>query len=603
MRVFISYRRGSGIETARYLHDRLTDWGVDIFMDIEDMPPGPFPASLERAIILRDYFMIILTPDTLESEWVKREIETARRHEKPMILIGARGFDPEKHIPPTLVDLKQQQIYTYDPAAPQPLLDKLREILKPRRAINPKMVAGAVLIISLLVIIAALVSQRDKSTDADKGGNTVNITGPVENVISANVIEALTIHTGDSPEEKARKIQLQAELLASDILAYDSNIDARIHLIATYLGLEDTFGADLERQRVTLAPTFQVGYQAGYSELIAKTDLLTLREQFNEYPMPDSIPGALLQLTSESGANIESVRFFYQFAMEVDSLTKEYLESLENLAKIDPTNAAEHTYYTAIAQNTYQRLVNRALTAHVAALDVLNDIQHEGAIQSSAASRLSLFYQLTPRTLISQAEVLQRQQELLHQTEALSNEYRTLMLTDGQAMLDASLQTMEALNRSLLVQPDDTPEEVVKKARSLRDLGRVDEAIAAFAAYEAMFVQNDPDAARYATIAQAFTRQLATTPDWGVTAGAVYIFYVVPDSLAQELGLEIGDIIIALNEHPIQSVDDLQAALETLIVGESTTLETLRFQENGTFRRQTYSFEARSRMGIGYMLI
>lgn len=101
----------------------------------------------------------------------------------------------------------------------------------------------------------------------------------------------------------------------------------------------------------------------------------------------------------------------------------------------------------------------------------------------------------------------------------------------------AAVATYETITDQLTIQPTDTQEDVVKKARSLRELGRLDEAVAAFARYGEMF-SADPTSAQYAQVAQAFTRQIG---ELGV-GGGVYIYGIAEGSVAQAAGLEVGDM-------------------------------------------------------------
>lgn len=90
--LFLSYRRQTSDDLAQYLSEKLRVNGVDVFFDRQTLSSGRFASVIEREIINREHFLVILTPQTLESEWVRREIQTALRHHKNIIPLLDRGF-------------------------------------------------------------------------------------------------------------------------------------------------------------------------------------------------------------------------------------------------------------------------------------------------------------------------------------------------------------------------------------------------------------------------------------------------------------------------------------------------------------------------------
>jgi hypothetical protein len=102
---FLSYRRQPSDDLARFIYDKLQTLGADVFFDREAINGGRFAAIIEREIINRDCFLVILTPNTLESEWVRREIATALRHEDKVRIIPVTvGFDLGRAILPEEVE-------------------------------------------------------------------------------------------------------------------------------------------------------------------------------------------------------------------------------------------------------------------------------------------------------------------------------------------------------------------------------------------------------------------------------------------------------------------------------------------------------------------
>lgn len=95
--VFISYRRQNTWGKARAIANSLENAGVDVFLDVDSIGGGAFPPYIHKAIINKDYFMPLLSPGTLESEWVQKEIRFAIEMEKTIIpvLLDEFDFSPE----------------------------------------------------------------------------------------------------------------------------------------------------------------------------------------------------------------------------------------------------------------------------------------------------------------------------------------------------------------------------------------------------------------------------------------------------------------------------------------------------------------------------
>ncbi len=106
---FVSYRRSVSWGIARTIVDRLESKGVDVFIDVEDIHDGSFGEYIQQNIRNRDYFIPVLAPGTLESEWVRREILLALTLEKTIIPVMVNGFDLYTHpIPDDLQAIKEQ---------------------------------------------------------------------------------------------------------------------------------------------------------------------------------------------------------------------------------------------------------------------------------------------------------------------------------------------------------------------------------------------------------------------------------------------------------------------------------------------------------------
>jgi hypothetical protein len=78
---FISYSTQDQ-DFAERLHSRLRDKGLRVWFSPEDMPGGQMlRVAIEEAIRLHDELLLVLSPASLASEWVKTKIRKARKAE------------------------------------------------------------------------------------------------------------------------------------------------------------------------------------------------------------------------------------------------------------------------------------------------------------------------------------------------------------------------------------------------------------------------------------------------------------------------------------------------------------------------------------------
>ncbi|MDX2138686.1 MAG: NB-ARC domain-containing protein [Chloroflexota bacterium] len=91
-RVFISYRRSDASDFAQRLHDALEAADIDAWLDVRDMPSGDtFIAQIDRAIAAADYFLLVGTPQAIESDYCRDEWKKAIEKYKPIIPVMLMG--------------------------------------------------------------------------------------------------------------------------------------------------------------------------------------------------------------------------------------------------------------------------------------------------------------------------------------------------------------------------------------------------------------------------------------------------------------------------------------------------------------------------------
>jgi tetratricopeptide (TPR) repeat protein len=94
---FISYRRDVSAFIARAVFQDLRTNGYDVFMDVQSLDSGKFDQMILNQIAARPYFLLVLTPGTLDrindpGDWVRREVEYAIDHARVIVPLMTPGF-------------------------------------------------------------------------------------------------------------------------------------------------------------------------------------------------------------------------------------------------------------------------------------------------------------------------------------------------------------------------------------------------------------------------------------------------------------------------------------------------------------------------------
>jgi serine/threonine-protein kinase len=93
-RIFLSYHRDTSAAWATHLSSALRDrHGYSVFLDTQSTDGAPkIPDRLKNEIRDCDVFVCLLGEKTLESKWVRQEIGSAAKFDKPMVPIFQEGF-------------------------------------------------------------------------------------------------------------------------------------------------------------------------------------------------------------------------------------------------------------------------------------------------------------------------------------------------------------------------------------------------------------------------------------------------------------------------------------------------------------------------------
>ena len=127
---FVSYRRAIDWATARQVRDILEGKGLDIFLDVHDLGEGDFEKRIKTAIAAREYFILVLSPSTVESVWVIKETLYARDSGRRIIPL-LNQFDMYKDkLPAELEFLRALNAVTLSPEFFDAAIDRVLSFME-----------------------------------------------------------------------------------------------------------------------------------------------------------------------------------------------------------------------------------------------------------------------------------------------------------------------------------------------------------------------------------------------------------------------------------------------------------------------------------------
>jgi hypothetical protein len=110
-RVFLSYHRAGGAGLPLLIASQLNKQGIDVFLDVQRIDGAvKFPERLTREMDKSDVFICLLGPETLQSRWVRHEVQLASAQRKPMIPV----FHENYVVPDTSGFAEVDELLTFD---------------------------------------------------------------------------------------------------------------------------------------------------------------------------------------------------------------------------------------------------------------------------------------------------------------------------------------------------------------------------------------------------------------------------------------------------------------------------------------------------------
>jgi len=150
-KIFISYRRKGGYDTAKLLYDRLRLDGYSVFFDIDALENGNFDNELETKVKKCKDFLLVLNPGVFDrfresgydpkDDWVRQEIICALQAKKNIIPLTLEGFTFPKRLPDDIKDISRKNSVELHSRHFDAVYEKLKEsflLSKPRLGVRLK---------------------------------------------------------------------------------------------------------------------------------------------------------------------------------------------------------------------------------------------------------------------------------------------------------------------------------------------------------------------------------------------------------------------------------------------------------------------------------
>jgi hypothetical protein len=355
----------------------------------------------------------------------------------------------------------------------------------------------------------------------------------------------------------------------------------------------------MKRIRSSLTPKLAAANASSYDRLLAEARVSSLRAALSGAPLYTNYSQELVKGLVDRGVPADVVTSFYarlgEAADGAESLLRHMSDSTAHLERTGPSAEETRTVDRQIIDIAVHSLNIRSRLAHLAGLRLLNRLKT--ALPPEVSVRLAMLRNLEPKAPVPEERALELMSILVTEWETVIQQ-KTRLVERQKELYEESLQEYEALKNQTDILPTDPWYVVVGKARSLRQFGRIPEAVGAYARYADLFASTDPTAKQYSQTACQFTLQIE---ELGVTGG-LYVYQINPDSGAEQAGIRQGDILISYAGRATPEQEDLMNASKAIPKGDPVRAEFLRLEAADQFKPVHVTLSAGS-LGAGLMPI
>lgn len=302
--IFISYRRDGGSETAKHLSDTLTDKGYRVFLDIESLRSGQFNTELYRFIEQATDFILILPQNGLDrcsdpNDWVRLEIEHAKKHNKNIIPIMLKGFSFPPELPESLEFLRYQNGLEANVQYYDAFVRRLMGFLQSKRRLPQKTlwipITIALAVAAAVLLILLLPKGNSGSGDPDAATEpTASQISDSTTVSTSSEMPDSTVNTAEtgavSPEDIVNRLEYYTNSSLADVdLARNEILSVVYEYVfaandATRQSVYDHFdGTDYNnRIKTTYGDNARAAYTVLESTTFDEDELASVKERYTE---------------------------------------------------------------------------------------------------------------------------------------------------------------------------------------------------------------------------------------------------------------------------------------------------------------------------------
>jgi len=168
-KIFISYRRKGGYDTAKLVYDRLRLDGYSVFFDIDTLRSGSFDKELEMRVKKCKDFILILSSGAFDrlskkgynedEDWVRQEISCALKTNKNIIPLVQEGFSFPENLPDDIKDISRKNSLELRPLHFESTYEKLKKsflLSKPAWEVRSKKIVRTLYALAIIFLVAFL---------------------------------------------------------------------------------------------------------------------------------------------------------------------------------------------------------------------------------------------------------------------------------------------------------------------------------------------------------------------------------------------------------------------------------------------------------------
>ena len=323
--IFLSYRREGGSDTASHIKDSLEEKGYKVFLDIESLRAGPFNEKLYEFIQNSTDFILILPENGLDrcanpEDWVRKEVEFAKKCQKNIVPIFLTGFKFPETLPESLDFLRHQNGLAASVEYYDAFIDRLVKFLTPKKRFPVKAVAGICTLLVTTMLVLFLIPKPGPNLWKKLSSNTEVLTA---------FADYYHCNIGDKLPENAQD-EKYALIINGDEVAFENESDS------TYKFTEiDINGNVVSRERldqiidtINNAGIHIVSLYIDNTKIINPNSISKLKELKNLYIRNNEL-GDITFLNNKELKKLSAVDISYNPISDFVSLRK--LEKLEKL--------------------------------------------------------------------------------------------------------------------------------------------------------------------------------------------------------------------------------------------------------------------------------